>query len=118
MRRVLNKTKSGAKVADALKELEVEGGLAGKWRVLYEVRFLKTQTQMYNLKQMPWATLGKFCFSRSSHHLYVIVTVVARLWLLHLCCDHMVSVQTHVCCACVSSNILLGNLHWGAGHCT
>ncbi len=38
MRRVLNKTKSGAKVADALKELEVEGGLAGKWRVLYEVR--------------------------------------------------------------------------------
>ena len=37
MRRVLNKTKSGAKVADALKELEVEGGLAGKWRVLYEV---------------------------------------------------------------------------------
>ncbi len=38
MRRVLNKTKSGAKVADALKEVEVEGGLAGKWRVLYEVR--------------------------------------------------------------------------------
>lgn len=38
MRRVLGKTKSGAKVADALKELEVEGGLAGKWRVLYEVR--------------------------------------------------------------------------------
>ena len=37
MRRVLNKTKSGAKVADALRELEVEGGLAGKWRVLYEV---------------------------------------------------------------------------------
>jgi hypothetical protein len=40
MRRVLNKTKSGAKVADALKELQVEGGLAGKWRVLYEVRLL------------------------------------------------------------------------------
>lgn len=39
MRRVLNKTKSGAKVADALKELEVEGGLAGKWRVLYEALF-------------------------------------------------------------------------------
>ncbi|KAL0041960.1 hypothetical protein WJX79_010367 [Trebouxia sp. C0005] len=39
MRRVLGKTKSGAKVADALKELEVEGGLAGKWRVLYEALF-------------------------------------------------------------------------------
>ena len=37
MRRVLNKTKSGAKVADAMKQLEVEGGLAGKWKVLYEV---------------------------------------------------------------------------------
>ena len=37
MRRVLNKTKSGAKVADAVKQLEVEGGLAGKWKVLYEV---------------------------------------------------------------------------------
>ncbi|KAL3130990.1 hypothetical protein ABBQ38_000314 [Trebouxia sp. C0009 RCD-2024] len=39
MRRVLNKTKSGAKVADAMKQLEVEGGLAGKWRVLYEALF-------------------------------------------------------------------------------
>ena len=37
MRRVLSKTKSGAKVADAMKQLEVEGGLAGKWKVLYEV---------------------------------------------------------------------------------
>ena len=34
---MLNKTKSGAKVADAMKQLEVEGGLAGKWKVLYEV---------------------------------------------------------------------------------
>ena len=39
MRRLLNRTKSGAKVADAFKQLEVEGGLAGKWRVLYEVSF-------------------------------------------------------------------------------
>ena len=37
MKRILNKTKSGAKVADAFKQLEVEGGLAGKWKVLYEV---------------------------------------------------------------------------------
>lgn len=37
MRRVLNKTKSGIKVADAFKQIEAEGGLAGKWRVLYEV---------------------------------------------------------------------------------
>ena len=37
MRRVLSKTKSGVKVADAFKQIEVEGGLAGKWRVLYEV---------------------------------------------------------------------------------
>ena len=37
MRRVLGKTKSGAKVAEAVKQLEVEGGLAGKWKVLYEV---------------------------------------------------------------------------------
>lgn len=39
MKRVLNKTKSGAKVADAMKQLEVEGGLAGKWKVLYEALF-------------------------------------------------------------------------------
>ena len=37
MRRVLNRTKSGIKVADAFKQIEAEGGLAGKWRVLYEV---------------------------------------------------------------------------------
>lgn len=37
MRRVLNKTKSGIKVADAFKQIEAEGGLAGKWRVLYAV---------------------------------------------------------------------------------
>lgn len=42
MKRVLNKTKSGAKVADAMKQLEVEGGLAGKWKVLYEVSLVLT----------------------------------------------------------------------------
>lgn len=42
MKRVLNKTKSGAKVADAMKQLEVEGGLAGKWKVLYEVSVVLT----------------------------------------------------------------------------
>lgn len=56
MRRVLNKTKSGAKVADALKELEVEGGLAGKWRVLYEVSQLHKQTHQFSdvLPCMNW----------------------------------------------------------------
>lgn len=49
MRRVLNKTKSGAKVADAMKQLEVEGGLAGKWKVLYEVSITLHAHLLHNL---------------------------------------------------------------------
>lgn len=67
----MNKTKSGAKVADALKELEVEGGLAGKWRVLYEVSQQHKQAHQTSDLLLAWTG----CMGAN-----VTVLFLATLW--------------------------------------